>query len=45
MQFLCIPETSVPFERLFSTSGNITPNELLIEPNTAGFLAQNFPEK
>ena len=48
-QFLCIPATSVPCERLFSTSGNIiTPKRASLEPNTAGmlcFLAQNLPGK
>ena len=48
-QLLCIPATSVPCERLFSTSGNIiTPKRASLEPNTAGmlcFLAQNLPDK
>ena len=48
-QFLCIPATSVPYERLFSTSGNIIiPKRASLEPNTASmlcFLAQNLPEK
>ena len=48
-QLLCIPATSVPCERLFSTYGNIiTPKRASLEPNTAGmlcFLAQNLPDK
>ena len=38
-QFLSISATSVPCERLFSTSGNIiTPKQASLEPNTANML-------
>jgi hypothetical protein len=46
-KYLCIPGTSVPFERLFSTGGNIcTDYRTSLSPDHAEqliFLSKNYP--